>query len=227
MNREAAELLRRCAEELGIELNDNALGRFATFADELKKWNRKINLTAIRDDRDIVIKHFADSLTLLGLVKKSGSLLDIGSGGGFPAIPLKIMLPRLSVVSIDAVEKKILFQRQAARLLHLQDFTALHVRGEELAKSHASSFDCVVSRAFSDLPHFVSLALPLLNKSGRIIAMKGREGRDEASAVTRQLTELGAQVIDCLHLRLPVSNDDRFLVVVGKIEEEHAGENIQ
>lgn len=227
MNRDAVELLRRCALELGIELTANELGRFGSLADELKKWNKKINLTAIRDDRDIALKHFADSLTLLGIVKKSGSLLDIGSGGGFPAIPLKIVFPNLLVVSVDAVEKKILFQRQAARLLHLHGYTALHARGEELAKSYASHFDCVVSRAFSDLPYFVSLALPLLKNDGRIIAMKGREGRDEAVAAEGQLSDLGAKVIECIHLKLPVANDDRYLVVLGKIGAGRAGENIQ
>lgn len=217
MNREATELLGRCAAELGIELGPNELGRFGSFAEELKKWNRKINLTAIRDDRDIVVKHFADSLTLLRAVHPTGSLLDLGSGGGFPAIPLKIMLPKLSVVSVDAVEKKILFQRQAARLLHLHDFSALHVRGEELVKSYSSHFDTVVSRAFSDLPYFVSLAMPLLKDSGRIVAMKGREGKEEADAAGRQLAELGAKVIDCVRLKLPVSGDVRYLVVMEKI----------
>jgi len=227
MNRDASELLRKCAGELGIELDSNELGRFGSFADELKKWNRKINLTAIRDDRDIAIKHFVDSLTLVGRVKKNGSLLDLGSGGGFPAIPLKIMLPRLTVVSVDAVEKKILFQRHAARLLHLHDYTALHVRGEELVKSYTSHFDCVVSRAFSDLPYFVSLALPLLKDDGQIIAMKGREGRDEAIAAQRQLADLGAKVLECIHFKLPVTNDERYLVVMGKISAENVGENIQ
>lgn len=220
MNRETSELLGRCAAELGIELDPNELGRFGSFAAELKKWNRKINLTAIRDDRDIVIKHFADSLTLLRAVDKTGSLLDIGSGGGFPAIPVKIMLPKLSVVSVDAVEKKIMFQRQVARLLHLHEFTALHVRGEELVKSYADHFDWVVSRAFSDLPYFASLALPLLKDSGRIIAMKGKEGREEAEACVKQLADLGATVIECISLKLPVSGDVRCLVVMKKRDKE-------
>jgi 16S rRNA (guanine527-N7)-methyltransferase len=226
MNREAAELLRSCAKELGIQLDANELGRFGSFANELKKWNRKINLTAIRDDRDIVIKHFADSLTLISNVNQAGSLLDIGSGGGFPAIPLKIMLPGLSVVSVDAVEKKILFQRHASRLLQLQGFTALHVRGEEMVKSYASHFDCIVSRAFSDLPYFVSLSLPLLKENGRIVAMKGRGGSDELVASKRELSDLGVKVIECIHLKLPVSNDDRYLVVMEKIGAGNADENI-
>lgn len=227
MNRYATELLRRCAGELGIELDANELERFCSFAYELKKWNKKINLTAIRDDRDIAIKHFADSLTLLGIINKTGSLLDLGSGGGFPAIPLKIMLPGLSVVSVDAVEKKILFQRQAARLLQFLDFTALHARGEELAQSYASHFDYVVSRAFSDLSYFVSLALPLLKNDGLIIAMKGRDGRDEAFAAKGRLFDLGATIIECIHLKLPVTNDDRYLVVMEKTGAGNGEENIQ
>lgn len=216
MNRESLELLRKALSELGVELTSNEIGQFATFADELKKWNRKINLTAIRNDREIVIKHFVDSLTLLGRVGKTGTMLDIGSGGGFPAIPLKIMCPKLSVVSVDAVEKKILFQRHAARVLHFHDFSALHVRGEELAKSHAAQFDWIVSRAFADLPYFASLAKPLLKNSGYIIAMKGKDGQAEAQASEKQLHEIGIQVIDCVQLKLPVTGDDRFLVIMGK-----------
>jgi 16S rRNA (guanine527-N7)-methyltransferase len=216
MNRENEALLRRCGLELGIELDSDRLGLFSAFAEELKKWNRKINLTAIRDDREIVVKHFADSLTLLPLLTGNGSLLDIGSGGGFPAIPLKIMLPSLSVFSVDAVEKKILFQRHAARRLQLQLFTAFHSRVEELSASHAANFDYVVSRAFSDLPYFASLALPLIKNSGRIIAMKGRGGREEADSAAGQLGNLGVGVLKCVHLTLPVTGDDRYLIVMAK-----------
>lgn len=216
MSLQAGDLLRRCAIDLGIHLDDDKIILFSSFAQELKKWNRKINLTAIRNDRDIVVKHFTDSLTLVGVVNETGSLLDIGSGAGFPAIPLKIMLPGLSVVSVDAVEKKVMFQRQVARLLHLHDFDAHHVRAEEMTASHASHFDWIVSRAFSDLPYFVSLALPLLKDDGRIIAMKGRDGLAEADNSGRQLFDLGASIRDCIHLTLPACGDDRYLVVIEK-----------
>ena len=226
MNRDALELLLRCTEELGLSLDSNQLEHFGVFADELKKWNRKINLTAIRDDRDIIVKHFADSLTLIGILKETGSLLDLGSGGGFPAIPLKIMLPRLSVVSVDAVEKKILFQRHAARLLKLHDFTALHARGEDLVKNHDVRFDYIVSRAFSDLPCFVSLALPLLKGSGRIIAMKGKGGEGDAAAASRALADLGVRILHCIPRKLPVTGDDRYLVVMGTKGSEDATADI-
>lgn len=216
MNKEALDTLRHCAAEFEIKLTDRQVSCFNVFAEELKKWNRKINLTAIKDDHEIVLKHFADSLSLLGTLNKTGTLLDIGSGGGFPAIPLKIMLPHLSVISVDAVEKKILFQRHAVRLLQLENFTALHARAEELKENFASQFDYVLSRAFSDLPHFVTLALPLLKDSGQIIAMKGREGRVEAAGAKKHFAEIGVKVADCIHLKLPVSGDDRYLVIVKK-----------
>jgi len=227
MNKEALELLVCCAAAFGVELTPKEIGLFNAFAEELKKWNRKINLTAIKDDREIAVKHFADSLSLLGRLKTPGTLLDIGSGGGFPAIPLKIMLPQLSVVSVDAVEKKVLFQRHAARILQLQDFSALHLRAEDLTKSHAATFDSIVSRAFSDLPFFVTLAVPLLRNGGQIIAMKGREGREEALAAEKQLNDLGAKVVDCIHFKLPGSAAERFLVVVEKICSTHGRTNIQ
>jgi len=216
MNKEALDLLQRCASDFAVALNVQEQKLFDVFAEELKKWNRKINLTAIKNDREIVIKHFADSMSLVGHLPEKGKLLDIGSGGGFPAIPLKILFPNLTVFSVDAVEKKILFQRHASRLLQLNDFTALHARVEDLIQSHASQFDIIVSRAFSDLPLFVGLSLPLLKGDGQIIAMKGREGREEADAAEKQLAELGARVVDCIHLRLPVSGDERFLVVLKK-----------
>jgi 16S rRNA (guanine527-N7)-methyltransferase len=214
VNERAREHLVHGAAELGLRLTPAELGLLYRFAAELKKWSRKINLTAITADEEIAVKHFLDSLTLLKVVGQKGHLLDIGSGGGFPAIPLKIAAPGLQVVSVDAVEKKVIFQRHTARLLGLHGFTALHARGEELAGQHAGKFDRVVSRAFSDIPTFVRIALPLLKENGRIIAMKGRGGREEALTVEKSLAEIGVQVSDIIEFRLPISGDARALVVM-------------
>src|SRR5689334_9609489 len=136
MTPKAQELFPRGLADLGLVLDRLQLDRFAQLAAELGKWNRKINLTAIAAEEEIVVKHFVDSLTLARVVTDSGSLLDLGSGGGFPALPLKILFPELQVVAVDAVEKKIIFQRQAARQLGLIGFTALHARGETLAATY-------------------------------------------------------------------------------------------
>jgi 16S rRNA (guanine527-N7)-methyltransferase len=214
MNERARELLVSGAAEMGLSLTSAELGKLYRFADELKKWSRKINLTAITADEEIAVKHFLDSLTPLKVVGPKGHLLDIGSGGGFPAIPLKIAAPGLQIVSVDAVEKKVIFQRHAARLLGLHGFTALHARGEELAGHHAGEFDRVVSRAFSDIPTFVRIALPLIKKNGKIVAMKGRGGREEAHTVEKSLAEIGVRVTDIIEFRLPITGDARVLVIM-------------
>lgn len=219
MNETAKKLLVTGATELGLHLTSAQLGNFYTYAGELTKWSKKINLTAIKTDEEIALKHFVDSLTLAKVVKNKGRLLDIGSGGGFPAIPLKIVLHDLHVMSVDAVEKKVIFQRHVARLLHLHDFEAVHARGEELAKSHAGQFDWIVSRAFSDIPTFAAMTLPLLKSGGRLIAMKGRGGRDEAEAAKGALDDLGARIAELLEFRLPVSGDARYLVVIEKMTD--------
>lgn len=214
MNKVAKDLLLAGAKELGVTISPAQLASLDSFAEELKKWNKKINLTAIDDDQGIAVKHLVDSLSLLKVVNGSGSLLDIGSGGGFPGIPVKILLPELSIVSVDAVVKKISFQKQAVRLLQLADFTPLHVRAETLAADYAASFDWVVSRAFSDLPSFVAMALPLVKREGRIVAMKGRNAAEEVAAAEPALAKMGVRVESVHDFQLPGAGDARSLVVM-------------
>ena len=216
MNQSAKDLLALGAGELGVPLTDAQLASLNMFAEELKKWNRKINLTAITDDQGIAVKHLVDSLSLLKVVRGSGRLLDIGSGGGFPCIPVKIARPELDMVSVDAVVKKISFQKQAVRLLNLMHFEAIHARAETLVDKYGASFDWVVSRAFSDLPAFVALAKPLLNREGRIVAMKGRNAAQEVAAAEGALAELGTRVEYSLDFLLPGSADARSLVVIAE-----------
>jgi 16S rRNA (guanine527-N7)-methyltransferase len=216
MNQAAKDLLLTGAKELGIALTDGQLSSLNLFAEELKKWNRKINLTAISDDQGIAVKHLVDSLSLLKVVHGPGRLLDIGSGGGFPCIPVKIVQPDLDILSVDAVVKKISFQKQAVRLLNLVNFNALHIRAETLAADYAKSFDWVVSRAFSDLPSFVAMALPVLKSEGRIVAMKGRNAAEEVAAAGEALAALGVEVESVQEFSLPASGDARALVVLIK-----------
>jgi 16S rRNA (guanine527-N7)-methyltransferase len=208
------EYLEQGAEQLGIVLEQIHVDKFAIFAAELCKWNRKINLTAITRAEDIAVKHFLDSLVILKYVKVSEGLLDIGSGGGFPAIPLKIASPFTDIFAVDAVEKKILFQRHIARLLSFERFTALHARVEDLAAQYPARFKTIVSRAFSDIPKYVQLALPLLAPDGVIIAMKGREGKSEADRSADKLTGLGAEVADIYEIQLPFIRESRSLVII-------------
>lgn len=216
MDQDARDLLVRGAAQLGVALTPDQVGKFALFAAELRKWNRKINLTAITTEREIALKHFVDSLSLCRVVDGGGKLLDLGSGGGFPVIPYAILHPKSEAVSVDAVEKKIIFQRHAGRLLGLSRFEALHARGEELAGRFAGHFDWVVSRAFSDIPTFVRMALPLLAPGGKIIAMKGQGGREEAETSKPALALLGVDILQLVEFPLPLSGDRRSLIVMGQ-----------
>lgn len=210
--------LERGAEELGIVISSGQLENFTIYANELCKWNRKINLTAITLPEEIAVKHFLDSLTILKYVDVSGNLMDLGSGGGFPGIPIKILSPEMRVVSVDAVEKKINFQRHVIRALDLNGFTALHSRVENLPPEYKNSFNCVVSRAFTDITEFVKYALPLLAEQGIIIAMKGKDGRKEANAAIEKLNSLGATISAVHEFQLPILKDLRALVMISKTE---------
>lgn len=210
------EYLENGASELGIALSDVQLDQFSTYANELCKWNKKINLTSIVRSEEIAIKHFLDSLTLAQYIEHSGTLLDIGSGGGFPGIPLKIAIPALKVVSVDAVEKKINFQRHIARTLVFADFNAVHNRVENLSPEYHGAFNYIVSRAFADISVFVKAALPFLAEGGEMVAMKGKDGRKEALAAADELKKMGAVICSILEFELPLIKDHRALIVIRK-----------
>ena len=214
MTNEARDMFLRGAGQLGVELSREQYAQFDILAGELQKWSKKINLTAIKRDADIAVKHFVDSLTLLNVLEGKGTLLDLGSGAGFPSLPLKIARPDLQVVSVDAVEKKILFQRHVARFLHLTGFEAIHARGEALAASHGHCFDWVVSRAFSDIPMFVAMALPLVKPEGFIVAMKGKGGREEAEDAKNFIADQGAVIASVVEFPLPVAGDGRSIIMI-------------
>lgn len=213
------DVLQQGAGSLGLELTENQLGEFEMFADELKKWNRKVNLTAITADREIAIKHFLDSLVLAQMLGDAANVLDIGSGAGLPALAVKIVRPTTAVVSVDAVVKKIQFQRHIARLLRLDGFEAIHSRIEALHHSHAGMFDVITSRAFSDLSQFVSLAAPLLAEGGRIIAMKGPASQSEISNSTSTFEAHRLEISSVYSYSLPVNSGDRRLIIISSTNQ--------
>lgn len=206
--------LEKGLAEMGMSLCEEHIRSFELFADELKKWNRKVNLTSICKDVDIAIKHIIDSLVFAACVNDGDHVLDIGSGAGVPAIPLKIAHPEVRVISVDAVGKKILFQRHVARLLALKDFEALHTRVENLHATHAGRFDVITSRAFSSLAMFVTLAAPLLKSGGRLIAMKGPHVEHEFDRAVDELRSLGYEISSVDTYSLPMNKGERSLVTI-------------
>ena len=162
MEAENRELLLNGAKIFGLHLDEKALETFDLFLKELLKWNQKINLTAIRSEKGIILKHFLDSLSVYPYLSKPSSLMDIGSGAGFPGIPLKMVEPCFEVALIDSVRKKVDFQRHVIRMLGLKEIEAIHgrVQDKEILRSMGGQFDAVVSRAFSDLRMLLILSFP-------------------------------------------------------------------
>lgn len=201
--------------KLDLDVPLEALPPLEGLVDELLRWNPRRNLTAITDREGVLEKHLADSLTLLPFARQATHLLDIGSGAGFPALPLKIVCPELEVVSVDAVGKKVDFQRHVVRKLGLQGFTALHSRVETLTEYHAG-FDLVTARALCSLVDLVTLAKPFLAVGGRLVAMKGPEGRCEFAEQQGPLKQAGWSAI--LHrLNLPLSGASRCLIELTRL----------
>jgi 16S rRNA (guanine527-N7)-methyltransferase len=215
------DLLARQLEQLDIPVTAEALDQLLWFLDELLRWNRRINLTAIVDPVEGIEKHLVDSLTLFPVLAGQERLLDIGSGGGFPSIPLKIVLGELQAVSMDASQKKIAFQRHIIRELGIRGFEAVHGRAEQLKKqgAYVGAFEAVVSRAFSSLAFFAGLALPYLSPRGRIIAMKGAKGEEEMQKALQQLNGMGLVCSKVHNLRLPGSGAERTLIVLRRLEK--------
>jgi 16S rRNA (guanine527-N7)-methyltransferase len=205
------EIVEREVALTGLSLSISEIQSFEIYAAELKKWNGKVNLTAITNDKEIAIKHFIDSLSLVPYLTAKDRLLDIGSGAGLPVIPLKIIRPEIEMVSVDAVAKKIHFQRHIIRALSLKNIEAVHARIEELHKSRSNSFSIITSRAFTRLDRFVSLAAPLLADDGVLIAMKGEYAADEIAASEELVQAIGFTVTAVHRYKLPQNMGERVL----------------
>jgi 16S rRNA (guanine527-N7)-methyltransferase len=163
------------AAQMGLKVSPGQAAQFGRHGQLLMEWNRKINLTAITDPTQVAVKHFLDAIAPLNHIPSEGRLLDIGSGGGFPGIPLKIMRPSQTMTLIDSVRKKINFVKSVIRLLGLDQIEALHTRAEELRlqNAHAHAYKVIVCRALADLNAVVHMAIPLLADGGSIVAFHG------------------------------------------------------
>lgn len=169
-------LIYEGAKDLDIQIDGEKIEKFEIHALELIKWNQKTNLTAITDPVDVAVKHYLDSIIPAKIIPFGTSLLDIGSGAGFPGIPLKILMPSLSVTLIDASRKKVSFLKHVIRILELKNIDAFHIRAEDFAKKPdvANTYGVIISRALTSLTTFAMTALGFLKKEGVIIAMKGK-----------------------------------------------------
>jgi 16S rRNA (guanine527-N7)-methyltransferase len=175
MSDDLRNLLTKGAMELGVDLGDAQVESFFVYMEELKKWNEKINLTSIVEDKEIIVRHFLDSLVLCAFLAGGERVLDMGSGAGFPGLVLSIVNPALIVTCMDKVEKKVKFMRHIIRTLGLEGASAVSARAEDEGPlgELSGSFDVVLSRAFAGISDFLTLSIPYLKPGGRILAVKG------------------------------------------------------
>ncbi|MFC6591943.1 16S rRNA (guanine(527)-N(7))-methyltransferase RsmG [Deinococcus lacus] len=199
---------------------DTALGQFGHLSALLLEASATTNLTALRNERDIVIKHFIDSLTCLrgGYLQGQLRVLDIGTGAGFPALPLAIAQPDLQITALDATRKKVDFVARAAGYLGLSQVTALAARAEDLGRAaeHREAYDRVVTRAVAALPVLAELALPFLAPGGLLLAQKADLSPEELDAGLRAAQEVGGEGVTVDRFHLP-AGDARSLVIIRKV----------
>lgn len=213
------DMLVNGAFSLGITLSEKELASFATYQRELLHWNKKINLVSVKSDLDIPIKHFLDSLTLVPFIQATrGQVLDIGSGAGFPGIPLKIAIDSLNISLLESSRKKASFLKHIIRSLHLTDITVIHNRAEYLMEdeTYRGSFSIIISRATLKLPQFFRMGAYFLAPKGVLLAMKSKRVEEEFTEAENISQNLGFQYVARHDITLPVTGDFRTIIMYEK-----------
>ncbi|WP_040195437.1 16S rRNA (guanine(527)-N(7))-methyltransferase RsmG [Candidatus Soleaferrea massiliensis] len=210
------------SDRYGILYAQKQLDMFEVYADKLLEWNQKMNLTAITDPQEIMVKHFLDSLLLLTVVHlpKGAKLIDVGTGAGFPGMALKIMRPDLRVTLLDSLQKRLTFLQVLADELGIPDIEYLHARAEDAGRNpaHREQYDFAVSRAVANLRELSEYCLPLVRQGGYFISYKGYEMEEEAAQAEKAVEILGGRLEHVEKLELPGDNK-RSLLFIKKISQ--------
>lgn len=215
------DLLRNGAREFGLAVDSRQLEQFMKYKELLKEWNKKMNLTAIEEDSEIITKHFIDSLSILPyLTDDSKSLIDIGTGAGFPGIPVKIAFEKLKVTLFDSLEKRVKFLNEVIGTLGLEGINAVHGRAEDygVRADYREKFDYAAARAVANLPVLLEYCLPFVKVGGAFIAMKG-SSTEEVGASKKALEILGGEIVDVKEMVLPQSDIKRNIVIIKKLRQ--------
>ncbi|NLW23791.1 MAG: 16S rRNA (guanine(527)-N(7))-methyltransferase RsmG [Clostridia bacterium] len=203
-----------------FNLTEDQLDKFVTYSNLLKEWNKKMNLTALETDEEIIYKHFLDSLFCLKLDLnwQEKKILDVGTGAGFPGLPLKIYLDSVEVHLLDSLKKRVLFLEEVIKNLNLKNVFCFHGRAEDFGKNDAfrEQYDLVTARAVARLPVLLELCLPFVKKDGFIIALKGPEGINELEESKEALSLLGGKVHTLKHFIIQGIRQERVLIAFQK-----------
>lgn len=215
------KLLKEIQNLTGLKLSARQAAAFQRYELLLMEWNARFNLTAVRDVEGVRTKHFLDSLTCMQAWRETppAKLIDVGTGAGFPGIPLKIVLPAMQLTLVESVGKKADFCRLVVRELDLDKVQVVQARAEDLGqqKAHREQYDWAVARAVANLPVLVEFLLPLVRVGGGMLAQKGEGGPAEAQQAERAIKLLGGRLRHLKPVQLPGIAEDRYLVIIDKI----------
>jgi 16S rRNA (guanine527-N7)-methyltransferase len=215
---EAKELLDHGAQRLGISLTSHQLDQFLDYLFLLQKWNRLFNLTGLRSCREIIIKHFLDSLTVLPYLPEEARILDLGSGAGFPGLPIQICRLDQSITLIEASNKKCNFLKEVVRHLNLRNTHVVqgYLGKESLSLLGSIQFDIIISRAVGRLKEFLNGVYRYLVPGGKFVLMKGRQGLQEIADLEVEIKKNGFQIETPIFLNLPILDQERIVIFLTK-----------
>ena len=214
-----SEELENAAKQIEIELTKKQIEKFYNYMNLLLEWNEKINLTAIIEPREVILKHFVDSLTIAKYIKKNEKLIDVGTGAGFPGIPLSIVKENTDIVLLDSLNKRINFLEEIKQNLKLKNITTIHGRAEEFGKNKKEReiYDIATSRAVAPLNILLEYLLPLVKVGGKAICMKG-SNIEEIENAKNALEILGGKIEKIEEITLPNSDIKRNIIIVKKVK---------
>ncbi len=219
--KEFEEVMRNYLNKINVELSKEQINKFFEYMNLLMEWNKVVNLTAITDPKDIILKHFIDSLTVLDSIDKDAQIIDVGTGAGFPGIPIKIAYPNTKVVLLDSLNKRINFLNEVIKKLELDNINTVHGRAEDLGreKEHREKYDIAIARAVAPLNVLTEYLIPFVKIEGKCICMKGVNTDEELDQSKNALKILGGELINKQEFNLAETNNSRCIIEIKKIKE--------
>lgn len=217
------DILKQASDNESLEFTEDKYNKFIRYKELIKEWNEKVNLTAITEDSEIIKKHFIDSIKVFKFqeLKNAKKVIDIGTGGGFPGIPMKIINPSSKVVLLDSLNKRINFLNEVIKELKLNDIETIHGRAEDFAQEnkYRERFDVAVSRAVANLTVLTEFCLPFVKIGGYFVAMKGPAIDEEMKEAKNAIKILGGEVEEILKVDIEGSDLNHNLVIIRKLKE--------
>lgn len=216
--------MKQYAKQIGIVLEEEQIEQFYQYEKLLLIWNEKINLTAITKPEEIILKHFIDSMTIAKYIGANKKLIDVGTGAGFPGIPLKIIRKDIKITLLDSLNKRVQFLNEIIKQLKLEEIETVHGRVEEFGKNkkYREKFDYATSRAVANLTTLSEYLLPLVKIEGKCICMKGSTVKEEIDQSQKAIAILGGKIEEIEAFQLPESDIDRHIILLRKIKQTPA-----